>query len=855
MPAPLVSIIIRSMGRECLANAVASVAQQTHRPLELIVVDATGGSHPPLPDVPTLTRVRLVNVGRRLLRPAAANVGIDHAEGEWVGFLDDDDFFEQTHVARLLARAVEPDRPRLVHAQLWGLDRYHRVAIQRDTRVNPLIMYYNCQIAAMSCIVHRSLTDAGIRLDETLETNEDWDLWLRLMAHTHFATVREPTHFYFAEAGTSGTGIGLNRHNRNEHLRFQDAVRRRYERERDEAWAAHFARLNDGIALQRAGRIEEALAFYAQVMRDCPDEPNTVYLKAQAHLQAGEAQAARLAFRRAIALNMDAADYYVGLGDACARVGNDGEARDAYASAVRFNAALEQAIAVRVAALAPAVAAPAPPMAAEIQMAVARNAPCPCGSGLRYKQCHGRIDEAEDGDAVPHAAGAGEDRALGLRLAVTGANRRARAALVRAIVRDAADVEALHAHALLAWDAGHIETAHASIERAAGLAPDDAQIGENLALIRNARLERHRARSALARIRTLVGDASDRVLAGPFAPGTPVHIVSPFENAYAGTEMHAIEIAKLLAPVADVTLWATQADIPPALAAKGVVPIAANQGRFPQEGIVVIFGSWQAPPAWLAQARPARMVVVHNVDDTAPLLDLVIGLRATSTLAVELLMPAESFHRRTGLPGASYSSPVDVARFAPRAADDDRNGFVVGRLSRNHHLKFHPDDPDIMRRMIEAGMRLRVMGGTILHRYFPPAAPAQGLELLPPGSEDAASFLRTLDAFFYRTSPLWPEVAGRVVAEAMATGLPCVCADNVGFAELVTHGVDGFLFHADDDDAALGHLRALRDDVEMRHAMGRAARARVERAFGPGFAERVRAAYLGHPGRVSFPPQ
>ena len=158
-----------------------------------------------------------MSVGRRLLRPAAANVGIDHAEGDWIGFLDDDDFFEPTHVARLLARAAEPDQPRLVHAQLWGLDRYHRVAIQRDTRVNPLIMYYNCQIAAMSCIVHRSLVDAGIRLDETLETNEDWDLWLRLMAHTHFATVREPTHFYFAEAGTSGTGIGLNSHNRNEH--------------------------------------------------------------------------------------------------------------------------------------------------------------------------------------------------------------------------------------------------------------------------------------------------------------------------------------------------------------------------------------------------------------------------------------------------------------------------------------------------------------------------------------------------------------------------------------------------------------------------------------------------------------
>jgi tetratricopeptide (TPR) repeat protein len=647
MTAPLVSVIIRSMGRECLANAIASVAQQTHSPLELVVVDATGGSHPPLPELPNLARARLVNVGRRLLRPAAANVGIDHAGGEWIGFLDDDDFFEPTHVARLLARAGQPDRPRLVHAQLWGLDRFHRIAIQRDTRVNPLIMYYNCQIAAMSCILHRSLVDTGLRLDETLETNEDWDFWLRLMRHTHFATVREQTHFYFAEAGTSGTGIGLNAHDRNEHQRFQDIVRRRYQSERDDAWAAHFARLNEGIALQRAGKTEAAIAFYAQVMRECPDEPNTVYLKAQTHLQAGELWAARLAFKRAIALNMDAADYYVGLGDTCARLGNHDEAREAYASAVRFNAALEESVAARVSKLAPAAAS----AHAAAPIAVARNATCPCGSGLRYKQCHGRLEAP--GQLGPRDRDAGaEDRALGLRLAVSGSNRRARAALTRAIARAPHDVEALHAHALLAWDAGDIAAAEASAVRAAALAPGDAQIADNLGSIRSAGFEREHARSALAKLSMLVGAASGRALAGPMPPGTPVHLVSPFENAHAGTEMHAIEIAKLLAPVASVTLWATQPDVPPALAAKGVTAIAAGEGRFPKEGVIVIFGSWQAPPPWLAQARPSRLLVVHNVDGAQALLDLVTGLLDRSSLPVELLMPSETFRRQTGLPGS-----------------------------------------------------------------------------------------------------------------------------------------------------------------------------------------------------------
>ena len=38
----LVSIVTRTLGRPCLADAAASVAAQTHRPLEWVVVDASG---------------------------------------------------------------------------------------------------------------------------------------------------------------------------------------------------------------------------------------------------------------------------------------------------------------------------------------------------------------------------------------------------------------------------------------------------------------------------------------------------------------------------------------------------------------------------------------------------------------------------------------------------------------------------------------------------------------------------------------------------------------------------------------------------------------------------------------------
>lgn len=43
---PPVSVLVRSMGRPVLANALASIAAQTYAALEVVVVAACGDSHP-----------------------------------------------------------------------------------------------------------------------------------------------------------------------------------------------------------------------------------------------------------------------------------------------------------------------------------------------------------------------------------------------------------------------------------------------------------------------------------------------------------------------------------------------------------------------------------------------------------------------------------------------------------------------------------------------------------------------------------------------------------------------------------------------------------------------------------------
>jgi hypothetical protein len=396
------------------------------------------------------------------------------------------------------------------------------------------------------------------------------------------------------------------------------------------------------------------------------------------------------------------------------------------------------------------------------------------------------------------------------------------------------------------------------------LRPDDAQIGENLALIRNARLERHHARAA--RLRAFVRSSATHPTARArraVRSGTPVHIVSPFENAYAGTEMHAIEIAKLLAPGRGMSRCGRRRrTFRPRSLQRAWFRSAANQGRFPQEGLLVIFGSWQAPPAWLAKSRPARIVVVHNVDDTAPLLDLVIGF-ARRVRALRSSSSCPPSHSTAG-PDCRVRlirRPSTSARFrAPRRATTDRNGFVVGRLSRtNHHLKFHPDDPDVMRRMIEAGMRVTGDGRdrpapllSASRACARPRAPA-ARQRRTRGRSCARSTLSST-----ARARCGPEVAGRVVAEAMATGLPCVCARTTWDSRSSSRTAStASCFLPTTTTQRSAHLRAIARRPSTCAMRSAAPRVRAwSTLFGPGFAERVRAGCTsGIAGRVSFPPQ
>lgn len=83
-----------------LAEAVASVLDQTLESIECIVVDDGGAEPVAVPDDPRVSVVRLpTNRGTA----AARNAGLAAARGRYVAFLDDDDVFAADRLANALA--------------------------------------------------------------------------------------------------------------------------------------------------------------------------------------------------------------------------------------------------------------------------------------------------------------------------------------------------------------------------------------------------------------------------------------------------------------------------------------------------------------------------------------------------------------------------------------------------------------------------------------------------------------------------------------------------------------------------------------------------------------------------------
>lgn len=205
---PKISVIVRSMDRTLLQEALNSLARQTYPRIEVIVVNALGNAHRGVPAHCGPHPLRLVTAGAPLLRSAAANAGLEEATGDWVALLDDDDWVAPEHFSNLVSALRLNAQGQVAYSGVVVCDANGQPldmpAFNDEFSANRLHLENYIPIHAV--IFSRLLVAKGVRFDETLDVYEDWDFLLQLSEFAPFVHVNALTAFYRA-SGTSGVGV------------------------------------------------------------------------------------------------------------------------------------------------------------------------------------------------------------------------------------------------------------------------------------------------------------------------------------------------------------------------------------------------------------------------------------------------------------------------------------------------------------------------------------------------------------------------------------------------------------------------------------------------------------------------
>lgn len=190
-----VSVVIPTMLRSELIEAVSSVRNQTigRTNVEIVVV-----ADRPRTDLESALEAQLVSVDQLLFTgggagaPTARNLGVRRSKGDWVAFLDDDDYWAPTKLEEQLkiAESIDSSQGVIISSRVrqskGGADSLTAPVPTRCFRDGDIVESYlfkgrTPSLGRSSLFTSTLLVDRKLALnnpwDESLSRHQDWD-WL-----------------------------------------------------------------------------------------------------------------------------------------------------------------------------------------------------------------------------------------------------------------------------------------------------------------------------------------------------------------------------------------------------------------------------------------------------------------------------------------------------------------------------------------------------------------------------------------------------------------------------------------------------------------------------------------------------
>jgi LmbE family N-acetylglucosaminyl deacetylase/glycosyltransferase involved in cell wall biosynthesis len=187
---PLISIIVRTMNRPELPEALESIANQTYPNIEVIVIDAKGENNLQLGENCGHFPLLQITRNKPLNRPEAANAGLESINGDYFGFLDEDDLFFPDHIENLYKKLLSSNSPAAYDIVERVNIKNEKEALYNKTFTETSLLMGNF-IPNLALLFTRELLDNDIRFDPEMLIYEDWDFLIQVANTGNFAFVNQ----------------------------------------------------------------------------------------------------------------------------------------------------------------------------------------------------------------------------------------------------------------------------------------------------------------------------------------------------------------------------------------------------------------------------------------------------------------------------------------------------------------------------------------------------------------------------------------------------------------------------------------------------------------------------------------
>jgi glycosyltransferase involved in cell wall biosynthesis/ubiquinone/menaquinone biosynthesis C-methylase UbiE len=200
--APRISIIMPTYNRQILLKrAIKSVIAQTFVDFELIIINDGGEGISDLVNSFSDERIMVINSNTHSGPATTRNIGIKNAQGKYICYLDDDDYYLADHLESLY-EFIEVNSYDFVYSDSHKVREdinddgeiieKQRVLRKSDEFSRGQLLINN--LFPILTVMHRKdcFSKAGV-FDNSLKSHEDWELWIRFSDHYKFHHLNKAT--------------------------------------------------------------------------------------------------------------------------------------------------------------------------------------------------------------------------------------------------------------------------------------------------------------------------------------------------------------------------------------------------------------------------------------------------------------------------------------------------------------------------------------------------------------------------------------------------------------------------------------------------------------------------------------